>query len=142
MPEIYYLYLFWYKRTQQLLDTLTSYSRNDKKGALYFYLFNKICSSSDGALSQILGIYCFKIITKRPNYVLFYFSNSNNLMKKYSEQLGYEFYFKKDGTSKLKYDYLQFKQYLTKNIIFNNQKMRNTFSLLFKQIKAEMEKME
>ncbi len=104
------------QKTVELLDTLmTDFDNNNKEfRALYFNVFNQICSKADGALSEILGHYCLAIIMKSPRYVINYLCEHDDLLVKYSSFLGHEFYFKELGTSTLKYDYKTFKEIVRK----------------------------
>src|ERR1035437_1152529 len=82
-----------------LLDTLTSFNNKNKKvDAFYFFLFNQICKKSDGAISEGLGIYCQRQILNAPSFVITYFSKDKEILLKYAQLLGYEFYFKEKGT--------------------------------------------
>ena len=57
--------------TERLLDVLTTKQENNGVRALHFFLFNKILMSSDGALSEMLGPYAFKVVCEDPEYILF-----------------------------------------------------------------------
>lgn len=103
-------------RSFGLLNTLTNKHTDNNINALYFYLFNKVCSTSDGAVSEVLGNYCQKILINDPVYVINYFASHNSLLKTYVLLLGAEFYFKEEGTSDLKYNYKDFKKILNDKI--------------------------
>jgi len=98
--------------TFQLIEELTK--PTDALLPLYFYLFNKICYMSDGALSEMVGRYSFDVIAKHPVYVFQFFKINDNreLLKKYAMMIGYELYFKEKGTSSISYDYKSLKKRL------------------------------
>lgn len=79
--------------SKSLLDTLSAMTNNEKVNAFYFFLFNQICLSSDGAVSDLLGNYCQRIILNSPEYVIEYFLRNDILLHKYAQYLGYELYY-------------------------------------------------
>ena len=100
-------------KTIALLDTLSSIINSEEKvTSFYFFLFNQICIKADGALSEILGDYCQRIVLNSPEYVINYFIKNENVLKKYAQYLGYELYFKEEGTSTIEYNYSDFKKML------------------------------
>jgi hypothetical protein len=123
------------KQSICLLDTLTSINKDFESTPFYFYLFNQICSTADGAVSEILGEYCLKIVLNLPDYVFNYFIKNVSISKKYAEYLGYEFYFKEDGTSTLEYNYAEFK-----NLLSNKIGNKKEYELVLKQFYDEIEK--
>ncbi len=62
--------------TDELLNELIA--SNDTILPLSFYVFNKICTQSDGALSEMVGRYCLLFITKHPVYVFLYLNRCDN----------------------------------------------------------------
>ena len=58
-------------KTFILLDTLTS--KNDYFFPFYFSIFNKIANESDGALSEVMGKYCFKNLYQYPKEIFIFF---------------------------------------------------------------------
>lgn len=84
-------------KTNKLLDELVT--ANDSILPLSFYLFNKICSHSDGALSEMVAEYCVKFLLNHPKYTLTYFSKErlskikDPVYKTYAMFLGAELYF-------------------------------------------------
>lgn len=128
-------------RTTALLEILTSISDKEKTAPFYFFLFNQICIKSDGALSEILGDYCQKMVLSSPSYVVNYFMSNEDILKKYAEYLGYELYFKEEGTSTLEYDYSDFKKMLS-NKIENEKKYGTVLKLFYEEIEKSIKNME
>jgi hypothetical protein len=104
------------KATVELLDKITSDKNISQEMVFYFYIFNQICLESDGSLSEILGKYCMKYILINPKFVFSYFRRNKNIEKKYAELMGYEFYFKEEGTSDIEYTYKDFKKIIEAKI--------------------------
>lgn len=127
--------------TINLLDTITSLHNSKAISSFYFFLFNKICTTADGALSEMLGSYCQKVMLNSPSYVLDYFSRNDNAMKKYAELLGYELYFKEDGTSEIKYSFSDFKKILS-NKFGSNEKYNDLLKRFYKEIETNMKGMD
>jgi hypothetical protein len=125
----------------RLLDTLTTEQKNTKIKALYFYLFNRICTQTDGAVGEVLAKYCLKIFMNDPVFLLDYFSSHNSVMKAYAQRLGYEFYFKKDGTSDIKYDFSELKK-ITNAEIDNSTNLKKTFRDFCKEIEITISNMD
>lgn len=127
------------KESITLLGTLTDITGN--KAPFYFYLFNKACEEADGALSEVFGRYCQEIILSSPVYVLNYLGENEPLLKKYADYLGYELYFKEDGTSSIKYSYEEFKEILSNNIS-DGEHLKETLSLFYNYIDVAMNRMD
>ena len=125
--------------SKQLLDTLTNL--NGENTPLYFYLFNHICSSPDGAIAELMGEYCQKILLNAPVYVFTYLSKDEILLKKYAEYLGYELYFKEEGTSGIKYNYKDFKGAITKKLK-NTDNLHETLILFYSEIENTLKEMD
>ena len=83
--------------TVRLLDVLTTKQENNGVRALHFFLFNKILMSSDGALSEMLGPYAFKMVCEAPEYVLSFLRGDNSLEERYVSFIGLELYFDQDN---------------------------------------------
>ncbi|MCF8304339.1 MAG: hypothetical protein K9I94_13770 [Bacteroidales bacterium] len=131
--------------TTKLLDILVQFKKTDIEAPFYFFLFNKILISADGAASEILGKYCQKITLNNPIYILNYFSQNAPIMKKYSFLLGYELYFKQEGLSTLKYNLEEYENAMYKKIrpqFPKNKKIEQTADNFFKEIKQTMKRME
>jgi hypothetical protein len=128
------------ERTLKLLDTLTSLEQNLKP--LYFYLFNKICYKSDGALAGVIGKYCQKILLNDPQYVFGYFKKDKRLFNKYTDLLGYELYFKNKGTSSIKYNIKDFNKILTEKMNKYSGDIKQQKQLFFNKLKEVMKSME
>lgn len=127
--------------TINLLDTITSFHNSKAISSFYFFLFNKICNTADGALSEILGSYCQRVILNSPSYVINYFKRNNMIMRKYAELLGYELYFMEDGTSEIEYGYSDFKKILSDKLEYNKD-YNNILKLFYKEIESSMNSMK
>lgn len=102
--------------TLNLLEELTNGRISCHAKAFYFHLFNQICMKADGALSEMLGVYCQRLMLSNSVYVLGYFQRNTNVEQIYANLIGYELYFKEEGTSTIKYNYADFKRILSKGI--------------------------
>ena len=125
--------------SKQLLDTITSLK--GEKAALYFYLFNRICTSSDGVISEVLGGYCQKVLLDDPSFAFTYLSNNEILFKKYAEYLGYELYFKEEGTSNIEYNFKDFKIKLSEKLKDENN-LNEALILFYYEIEKTMIEMD
>ena len=80
-------------KTSELLGKLVA--ANDTILPLAFYLFNNICSKSDGALSEMVADVCADFLFKRPQYIITFFSrekiaqNHELLWEKYARYVAY-----------------------------------------------------
>jgi hypothetical protein len=98
--------------TMSLLETITSIPAQEDVAKFYFYIFNQICLKADGALSEIIGKYCQKVIINKPLYVINYFKRKQNTLETYASLIGYELYFKEEGTSDIEYNFKDFKKFI------------------------------
>jgi hypothetical protein len=128
-------------QTTELLVTLSSISDKEKMTPFYFFLFNQICIKSDGALSEILGEYCQNTILSSPAYVVSYFIGNEEILKKYAEYLGFEMFFKEEGTSTIEYNYSDFKKILSDKI-GSEKKYEAVLKLFYEEIEKSMKNME
>jgi hypothetical protein len=122
--------------TLKLLDRLTQ--KNDKYFPFYFYVFNKICENSGGALGELMGEYCFRFCVNYPKEILKHFESSKLDLYLYSKNLGAEFYFKSEGTSNLKMNFAEFKKYLYGELDSNNNELSNIATIFFTKIDSTM----
>ena len=83
--------------TERLLDVLTTKQENNGVRALHFFLFNKILMSSDGALSEMLGPYAFKVVCEDPEYILSFLRRDKSLEECYVSSIGFELYLDRDN---------------------------------------------
>ena len=83
--------------TERLLDVLTTKQENNGVRALHFFLFNKILMSSDGALSEMLGPYAFKMVCEDPEYILSFLRRDKSLEECYISSIGFELYLDRDN---------------------------------------------
>ena len=96
----YYLELFTATDddlTVRLLDVLTTKQENNGVRALHFFLFNKILMSSDGALSEMLSPYAFKMVCEDPEYILSFLRRDKSLEECYISSIGFELYLDRDN---------------------------------------------
>ncbi len=126
-------------KTFLLLEILTQ--KNDTLFPLYFHCLNKICEISDGALSEIMGKYCLKMIINYPNYSFNYLSTDSITLQKYANFIGYEMYFKEQGTSNIGMSYDEFKEYLKLNLDLNNQTINYFYNEFFSSVDGIMKEM-
>lgn len=124
---------------EEVLDSLLNY--NESNRALYFFLFNRICLKADGAISEILGKYCMNLMIKDPLYVFKYIENNNTLFDKYASSMGFEFYFKEEGTSDLQYRYSEFREILLKTPL-KSEEHSEQLEEFFKEVEKAMESMD
>lgn len=125
----------------RLLDTLMSRPDNEYIRALYFYLFNDVCMKSDGAVSEILGKYCQKMMVNDPVCVLNYFSSHNAILKKYAQLLGYEFCFAKEGVSGIKFNFSDFKKIISSKLE-EHSSLKKTFDDFNREVEVMIKNMD
>lgn len=105
--------------TIKLLDDLIQ--APDSIMPLTFYLFNNICESSDGALTEMIIEYCIYYIAEHPEFVFAYFKKHNReLMDTYAMLIGYELYLKDKGLSNTTYDYTKLKSHISTTVDDNS----------------------
>lgn len=133
-------------KTFILLDILTHKSNYSP---LYYFLFNQICSNSDGALSETMGKYCIDIILNEPDYVINHFTyERKNFQRKqylyqlYAKYIAYEMYFYSKNLSTLDYDLSEFKGLLSIEFSDTNPDNNETLKLFFKEINNSIILME
>lgn len=80
-----------------LLDTLSSSYSDNRIKAFYFYIFNQILLKSDGALGEVMGVYCGRVLLGDPYYVLGYLKCNPVLYQKYVFEIGAEFALSTNG---------------------------------------------
>jgi hypothetical protein len=128
-------------RTFVLLDSISTLPINEPmKRAFYFHLFNAICAKADGAVSEVLGDYCQNMLLSDTEYVVNYLMNNQGLTKRYASLLGYELYFKEDGTSTIRYDFSGFKELL--NARLPQATYQDFLETFFNEIQATMNAMD
>jgi len=126
--------------TENLLNKIISDKNQAKEKVFYFYILNKICLNSDGALSEILGDYCMKFLLRNPALVLRYFQRNKKVEKMYGEFIGYELYFKEKGTSDIEYNYTDFKRIVDAKIK-SNKEYEKTLAEFYSIIESAMKNM-
>ena len=80
------------KRTEDLLNLLTSQQKDMDFKALYFSVFNRILMSSDGALAERLGSYTIMMVCENPGYILTYLRKNKMLEEEYIHSIGTEIF--------------------------------------------------
>lgn len=85
--------------TERLLGVLTTKQENNGVRALHFFIFNKILMSSDGALSEVLGPYTFKMVCEDPEYILLFLRRDKSLEECYVNSIGFELFLDRDNTA-------------------------------------------
>jgi len=114
---------------------------------LSFYLFNRICEKSDGSLAEMVSGYCIEYLAKHPEYILTYFTKErlSNVRKPiwrtYALFIGSELYFKKIGTSDLKYDYNSYKKLLEKAAMQNSEN-KKTLMIFWQSVDKTFKNMD
>ena len=124
----------------KLLNIITSELDDENIVIFYFHIFNMICLNADGASSEILGKYCQKIILNYPLHIITYFEKNKKVQICYANMLGYEFYFKEQGTSDMKYNFNDFKNILIKDCILSSK--QSVLKMFFQEIENSMKNME
>ena len=81
-----------------------------------------------------------KFILRMPKITLSYFQRNAKIEKVYSSLLGYELFFKEEGTSDLRYNYEDFKQILESKVK-KNQKYKKTLLMFYKDLESVMKEM-
>ena len=75
--------------TFNLLDSIVNMQPYDENKINIFY---EICAESDGALSEILGDCCYKIINKYPIEVITDFQTNSKILESFGYFIAFEFY--------------------------------------------------
>jgi len=133
------------EKTVGLLNDLITV--NDSTLPLSFYLLNKICTQSDGALAETVSSSCIQFVAMRPIYFLSYFSNNREISKQkqlfetYAMFIGSELYYKRIGTSNIKYDYKNLKEIFNSASESNND-IKETFNEFWKLVDKYIKNME
>ncbi len=108
-----------------------------------------ICTTSDGALSEIMGPYCFKMVLNEPSYVINYFMFERKNFRKgqylyqlYASFIGEEFYFYNKKMSELDFGFPEFKRDINKIVENTSSDNSETLELFFKEVTNNINKME
>ena len=88
-------------RTENFLKTLC-FSNNDDERMLKFYVLNTIIDSSDGALKEMLGCYCYLYFKKNTSYLLHYLKKNIKIRNEYVLLIGAELYYNGIGIEECK----------------------------------------
>jgi protein-glutamine gamma-glutamyltransferase len=114
------------KKSKDFLDSLTQ--RNDILFPLNFLTLNTIVAKSDGALSELMGSYCLKMILNYPKETFLHFESDSLDRNNYALFIGLELYLKKQGTSDLSINYHEFKDFLTNHLDLSDNHVKITFN--------------
>ncbi len=63
-----------------------------QKRALYIHIFDRILENADGALSEVMGEYCLRILKSDPEYVMYYLNEQSGTMQRFASAIAYEYY--------------------------------------------------
>ena len=122
------------ERTFKLLDSMAmGMNRGRDLRSLYFYLLNRVCRESDGALAEVLAPYIAQTILADPPYVLTYLKRDRAILHTYGRHLGWEFAFKAQRLSDLPWTLADFKQAIA-NSLSGEPALRPTMDELFRVI--------
>jgi len=127
--------------TIKMIETLTAKTVSKEMFVFYFYNFNQICLNADGAISECLGKYCQNMVLNNPEYVIDYFARNKMILDKYASYIGYELYFKEEGTSDINFNYIDFKTILTEKTSLK-EKYSKVLMDLFGKIDTVMRNMD
>lgn len=83
------------EETFKVLDMLSDYkygcSQDDSiVDAFYIHCFSKILRMADGALSEVMGDYCMRIVKKSPEYAVLYLRSHGEIRDQFVSHIGYE----------------------------------------------------
>jgi len=127
--------------TMNLLDSLGRIKEKDYRRPFYFFVMNRIYKESDGAVAEMLGNSCQDFMINNPLYVLVFFQKDKQMLELYAQILGYELYFKEQGTSDIKYQYTDFKKLIEESASKEPQ-CKEVSSIFFSAIETVMKKMD
>lgn len=125
--------------TFELLDILTG--KNEIIYPFYFHFFNAICLLSDGAISEVMGKHCMRMIYNYPKYTFSFFKDNSQLLGKYIVFITYELYFKYDDTSNIEISESEFFNYLKESLNLSDNdvlKIYNEFIEGIERVKKNM----
>ncbi len=127
-------------KTFELLDILVE--KNEVIYPFYFHCLNSICLLSDGALSEVMGKPCLKMVSNYPNYTFSFFVENSELFEDYTSMIGYELFFQKYGTSNIKISESEFLESLKKDLNLDNPEIKMLYDKFIsgiEQVKKNME---
>lgn len=125
--------------TFSLLDTITE--QNDMFFPIYFHTLNEIIKMSDGAVAEILGDYCYKMLCNNPGEAFDYLIKDRTMLLKYARYLGYEFSFAKDNISSNEIYLKELKTKLEMSLDLSKNKVKNTLDEFMKEIEITITEM-
>ena len=126
--------------TFELLDILVE--KNEVIYPFYFHCLNSICLLSDGALSEVMGEPCLKMVSNYPNYTFSFFVENSELFEDYTGMIGYELFFQKYGTSNIQISESEFLENLKENLELDNPEIKSLLDKFIsgiEQVKKNME---
>ena len=115
------------ERTVDLLDELTTISKDDQINAFRFFLLNRIIASSDGALSELCDEYAYSYIEKNINYVLNYIAHNDTICQLYVNCISAELYFEELNLE-------DFERTVSPKV---NKKNRTTYNKFLQKVRAK-----
>lgn len=78
----------------KILDFLSDYKYGHHADgivdAFYIHCFSKILRKADGALSEVMGEYCMRIIKKSPDYAILYLKAHGEIREAFVMHIGFE----------------------------------------------------
>lgn len=108
--------------TFKMLDSIVNMQSFDKNK---LNIFCEICAKSDGALSEVLGDYCYKIINRYPKEVITEFQTNSKMMEYFGSFIAFEFY--SNDYTFLSPEVQSFLQHLENKIPCDNIEMIETY---------------
>lgn len=125
--------------TLELLKVITS--ENKRFFPVCFSTLNEIVKVADGALAEIMPMFCFEMIINYPAQTLNYFSANHDMRARYARFLGYEFYFKEKGTSDLKMNFAEFQRFLKNHPETQSKTLHIAYHDFIREIKDHIKEM-
>jgi hypothetical protein len=120
--------------TFRLLDLITQ--KHSVLYPFYFHCLNQILNYADGALAEIMGKYCLRMVQSYPNY---FFINNKDYLTKYAGFIGYELY---EYNSPINTDYNLFIKKLESSSDTTNLKIKEELVAFKKSIQDVFKEMD
>lgn len=61
--------------------------------AFCFHCYTIILNRADGALAEVMGMYCLDVVKTSPDYSILYLKSHEDIRKKFVQYIGEEIYF-------------------------------------------------
>lgn len=86
------------EETFQVLDMLSEHKYGSSQNtpisdAFCFHCYTIILNRADGALAEVMGMYCLHIVKTSPDFTILYLKSHEEIRKKFVQYIGYEIYF-------------------------------------------------